>query len=117
MTHAHLDRDLLQIEDQVDRVLDHSRDRCELVQHAVDLDRRDGRPLDRGEQDAPQGVPDRGAEAPLEGLGPELPVGRGERLHVALEALGPLETFPQHSTLLLEDLRGATESVSFFYLL
>ena len=34
---VHLERNLLQVEDDVGRVLDHARDRRELVQHAVDL--------------------------------------------------------------------------------
>ena len=34
-----LERDLLQVEDDVGRILDHAGNRRELVQHAVDLDR------------------------------------------------------------------------------
>ena len=57
-----LERDLLEVEDDVGRVLDHALDRRELVEHALDLDRRDRRALDRGQQHAPQGVADRRPE-------------------------------------------------------
>src|SRR4029078_5482168 len=63
-----LQRNLLQVEDDVGRILDDAGDRRELVQHAVDLHRGDGRAFNRGEQHAPQGVADGGAEAALEGL-------------------------------------------------
>ena len=58
-----LQRDLLQVEDDVGRVLDHAGDGRELVQHALDPDGGDGRALDRGEQHAPHRVPDGRAEA------------------------------------------------------
>ena len=55
---VHLQRNLLQVQDDVGRVLDDARDRRELVQHAVDLDRRDRRAFNRRQQHAPQGVAD-----------------------------------------------------------
>ena len=93
---VHLERDLLQVEDDVGRILDHARDRRELVQHAVDLHRRDRRPFDRGEQHAAQRVTDRRAEAALERLRVEAPEPVGEGLALEFEPLGPLKTFPQH---------------------
>src|SRR5258706_7183138 len=58
-----LQGNLLQVEDDVGRVLDHAGNRRELVQHAVDLDGGDGRAFNRGQQHAPEGVADGGAEA------------------------------------------------------
>ena len=74
-----LQRNLLQVEDDVGRVLDHAGNRRELVEHAVDLDRGDRRAFNRREQHAPQRVADGGAEAPLERLRvePAEPIGEG----------------------------------------
>ena len=49
-----LEGNLLQVEDDVGRVLDHAADRGELVLDALDLDGGDGRALDRREQRAAQ---------------------------------------------------------------
>ena len=70
--------------------------RRELVQHAVDLDRRDRRALDRRQQHAPQRVADGRAEAALERLRVEPPEPIGQRLALELEPLRPLKTFPEH---------------------
>jgi hypothetical protein len=43
---VNLERDLLEVQDDVRRVLDHALNRRELVEHAFDLDRRHGRALD-----------------------------------------------------------------------
>ena len=94
-----LERNLLQVEDDVGRVLDHAGNRRELVQHAVDLDGGDRRALDRGEQHAPQRVADRRAEAALERLRVEPAEPVGERLALELEPLGSLKTFPEHRIL------------------
>ena len=91
-----LQRNLLQVEDDVGRVLDHARNRRELVEHAVDLDRGDRRAFNRGEQHAPQRVADRRAEAALERLRVEAAEPVGERLALELEPLGSLKTFPEH---------------------
>ena len=91
-----LERNLLQVEDDVGRVLDHAGNRRELVQHAVDLDRGDRRAFDRGEQHAAQRVADRGAEAALERLRVEPAEPIGQRLALELEPLGSLKTFPEH---------------------
>ena len=91
-----LQRDLLQVEDDVGRILDDAGDRRELVEHTVDLHRGDGRAFNRGEQHAPQRVADGGAEAALERLRvkPAEPI--RESLALDLEPLGALKTFPEH---------------------
>ena len=91
-----LQRNLLQVEDDVGRVLDHAGDRRELVEHAVDLDRGDRRAFNRREQHAPQRVADRRAEAALERLRVEPAEPVGEGLALELEPLGSLKTFPEH---------------------
>ena len=93
---VHLQRDLLQVQDDVGRILDDSRDRGELVEHAVDLDGRDGRPFDRREQHAPQGVTDRRPESALERLRMKASEPVRERLALEFQPLGPLKTLPQH---------------------
>ena len=102
---VHLQRNLLQVQDDVGRVLDHARDRRELVQHAVDLDRGHRRSLDRRQQHAPKRVADRGAEAALERLRVETPEPIRERLALELEPLGPLKTFPEHVSVYLSNRR------------
>ena len=94
-----LHRDLLQVEDDVGRILDDARDRRELVEHAVDLHGRDGRAFDRREQHAPQRVADRGAETALEGLRvePAEPVRQSFALN--FEPLGTLKTSSRASSI------------------
>ena len=92
---VHLDRDLLQVEDDVGHVLDAPRQRGKLVQDPVDLDRGDRRSLDRREQHPPQRVADRGAEAAFERLRVELSVRRRERLGLEVEPLRFLKSLPQ----------------------
>src|SRR5205807_305605 len=79
------------------RVLDHAGNRRELVEHAFNLHGGDRRAFNRREQDAPQRVADRRAEAALERLRvkPAEPI--GERLAFELEPLGSLKTFPEHA--------------------
>src|SRR5581483_10474283 len=98
---AELERHLLQVEDDIGRVFNHSGDGLKLVQHAFDFDRGDGRALDRGEQHAPQRIADGGAEAAFEGLRPDAAVLVAERLGVYREALGFLKTFPKNHDCLL----------------
>ncbi len=93
---VHLQRNLLQIQDDVGRVLDDAGDGRELVQHAVDLDRRDRRAFNRRQQHAPQGVADGRAESALEWLRVEAAKSIGEGLALELEPLGSLKTFPEH---------------------
>ena len=62
------DDQFLDVQDEVGDVLLHAGNRGELVQHAVDADRRDGRARDRRQQRATQRVAERVAEAGLERL-------------------------------------------------
>src|ERR1039457_6842569 len=64
-----LEGNLLQVEDDVGGVLDHSADGLELVQHALDPNGGNGCSLDRREQGAAEGVAYGGAEAALKWLG------------------------------------------------
>ena len=91
-----LERDLLEVEDDVGRILDHARDRRELVEHAVDLHRGDRRAFNRRQQHAPQRVADGGAEPALERLRVEPAEPVREGLALEFEALGSLKTFPEH---------------------
>src|SRR4051812_44619628 len=95
-----LDRDLLQVEDDVRCILDHARDWGELVEHAVDLHCGDGRAFNRREQNATERVADRRPEAALEGLRVKPPEAVGERLALELEALRPLKILPEHLRIL-----------------
>ena len=70
--------------------------RRELVQHAVDLDRRDRRALNRRQQHAPQRVADRRAESALERLRVEAAEPIRQCFALELEPLRPLKTLPQH---------------------
>jgi hypothetical protein len=99
------DRHLLQVEHHVGHVLDHARDRRELVEHALDVDRGDRRALYRRQQTTAHGVADGGGEAPLEGLSEELGIGGRRGLAVNLEALGALEILPVHMDSLLALVR------------
>jgi len=60
--------DLLDVEDDLCDILLDPFDGAELVGHTVNADRGDRSPGDRGEQGPTQGVPQRVAEAGLEGL-------------------------------------------------
>jgi hypothetical protein len=87
---------LLEVEDDVGRVLDHSWNGGELVKDPFDLDRRDARPLDGGQEDPPHGVPDGGPETPLERLRGESAERRRQRLPLDLEPLRLLKPLPEH---------------------
>jgi hypothetical protein len=64
-----LERNLLQVEDDVGGVLDHARNGAELMLHAFDANCRDGRAFDGAEQDAAQAIADSSAAAALKRLG------------------------------------------------
>ena len=91
-----LDGDLLQVQDDVGRILHDPRNRRELVEHVVDLDARDRGALDRRQEHATQRVADRGPETALERLGGELAVPIGQGLRIELQPFRSLEAFPQH---------------------
>jgi hypothetical protein len=93
-----LQRNLLQVEDDVGGILDHAGDRRELVEHAVDLHRRDRRALNRGEQHAAKRVANRRAKAALERLRVEPAEPIRECFPLELETLGTLKTFPEHGS-------------------
>ena len=73
-----LDDQRLDVQHDVGHVLDDAGQRGELVLRAVQLDLRDRAAFQAGEQNPPQAVADRHAEAALERLGDELAVGRGQ---------------------------------------
>ena len=90
--HLELHRDLLEVHDDVGGIFGHVRDGRELVKNAFDLDRGDGRALDRREQHAAQCVADGRTESSFEGLGVKVAVGRAERLEVANQSLRLLKS-------------------------
>ena len=67
-----LEAHLLQIEDDVGHVFTHARHGGELMLHAIDLNGRDSKALERGEQNATQGITDSDSEAGLQGTELEL---------------------------------------------
>ena len=95
-----LERNLLQVEDDVGRVFDHAGDRLEFVQHAFHLHRGDGRAFDRTQQHAPQSIAHGCAEAAFKRLRPENSVLIGEGGSINCETFRFLKTFPKHLFLL-----------------
>jgi hypothetical protein len=77
-----LDRHLLQVEDDVRRILDHAGDRREFMQHSFDLHRGDCRAFDRAEERAAQRISYRRAPAALKRLRGKPPVLLGERFQL-----------------------------------
>src|SRR2546430_2254091 len=74
-----LDGHLLQVEDDVRGILDHTGDRRKFVQHAFDLDGGDGRAFDRAEQRATQRISYGRTPAAFKTLRGKPPVLLGER--------------------------------------
>ena len=66
---VHPQRQLLDVQHDVGDVLTHAGHAAELMQHAVDLHRGDRRALQRGQQDAPDGIAEGHAEAALQRFG------------------------------------------------
>jgi hypothetical protein len=66
-----LERNLLEIQDDVGRVFDHTGNRLELVQHAFYFDGGYRCAFNRGQQNPAQRIAHGGSEAALKGLGPE----------------------------------------------
>ena len=64
----HLDRDVLDIEHDIRHVLAHARDRRELMQDTVDLDRGNRRALQRRQENSAQRIAEGEAKAALERL-------------------------------------------------
>ena len=69
----HLERNLLQVEDDVGGVFDHARDRAEFVRDAFDAHGGDGRAFNRAQQHAAQAVADGGPNPRSKRLRGELP--------------------------------------------
>src|SRR6476646_8032304 len=105
-----LQRNLLEVQDDVGGVFDHTGNRRELVEHAVDLHRRNGGAFNRREQDAPQRVANGGAETALERLRVEAAEPVGECFALEFETLGPLKTFPKHCVCPFANGRAAPAS-------
>ena len=78
--------ELLEIQDDVGDVFSDARDRRELVEHALDLDRGDRGATDRRQQDPAQRVAERLAVTALQRLRDELAVGVGKRVLLYFES-------------------------------
>ena len=76
MVDVQLQRDLLQVHDDVGSVLRNIRDRSELMEDSLDLHGGDSRAFDRREQNATKGVADSGAKASLKRLSIKVTVRR-----------------------------------------
>ena len=89
-----LDHEALDVEDDVGHVFNDAGNRRDLVLHALYLHPGHGAAFKAGEQDTPQTVADRHAEAAFKRLGRELAVGVGQGVAVAHHAIGQLQTPP-----------------------
>ena len=87
----HLERYLLQVQDDVGSVFDDARNGAEFVIHAFDADGGDGGAFDARKEHAAERVADSGAETALERLGGELPVAFRQRLSVGDQTFGFLK--------------------------
>ena len=95
-----LERNLLQVQDDVGRVFNYAGDRLEFVQHAFNLDGGNGRAFDGSQQHAAQRIADGGAEAAFKRLRPEHAVLVGEGGSIDGETFRFLKTLPKHVFLL-----------------
>ena len=91
-----LERNLLQVQDDVGCVLDHAGDGLELVQHALNAYCGYGGAFDGAQQRTAQCIADGGAEPALKWLRAELAKIVGQRLCVDCQPLRFLESSPQH---------------------
>ena len=92
-----LQRDLLEVENDVGRIFDDARNRRELVQHAFDLHCRDGSAFDRRQQHAPQSISNRCSESALKRLRGKLSVCfRRSRFAADGQSFWFLKTLPEH---------------------
>ena len=90
----HAERDLLHVEDDIGDILADTREARELMKHVLDLDRRDGGALQRGQQHTAQRVAERQAEATLERLGDEARLAHAVAARLLFEAVRLLEFLP-----------------------
>ncbi len=91
-----LERNLLEVQDDVGCIFNHAADGLELVEHAFDANGGDRGAFNGAEQGAAQGVADRGAKSALKGLGAELAKCVGERLGIDCQTLRLLKSSPKH---------------------
>ena len=82
VTRVHLERDLLEVQQDVDHVFLHAFDGGVLMQHAFDLDLGDRRARHGRQQHATQRVAERVAEATLERLDDDARLARSRGLHL-----------------------------------
>jgi len=91
---VHAQRQLLDVQDDVDDVFANAFDRGEFVNHAVDLDGGHGRALQRGQEDAPQRVTERHAETAFQRLCNKTHLARGIPQGFDLWLLGTNKLLP-----------------------
>ena len=96
-----LERNLLQVEDDIGGVFHHARNRAEFVLDAFDADGGDGRALDGAQQHAPQAVADGGAETALEWLRGEHAIPVREGFGIGDQSFGFLESLEHNENLSL----------------
>ena len=89
-----LDRNLLQVQDDIGCILHDTWNRGELMEHLVDLDARDRGTLDGRQEHPAQRVADRRPETALERLSIEPTEPIRQRLGVELQTFRSLEAFP-----------------------
>ena len=91
---VHAQRQLLDVQHDVDDVFPHAFQRREFVHDAVDLDRGHGRALQRRQENAAQGVAERHAETALEGLGDQARLALRVGARLDLRLLGTDQLLP-----------------------
>src|SRR5262249_5331582 len=91
-----LDRNLLQVEDDVGGVFDHAGDRREFVQNAFDFDGSNGRALNGAKERTTQRIAHGGAPTALKRLRGETRVLFGQRFQLGRETLRFLKAFPHN---------------------
>ena len=91
-----LERNLLQVQNDVGRILDNARDRLELMQYAFDSHGRNRRAFNRRKQRAPQSIADRRAKPALKRLRAEFTEFLVKCFVLDGKTLGLLETSPKH---------------------
>jgi hypothetical protein len=91
-----LHHERLDVQHDFGDVFEHAFHRGEFMLSVMDLDLRDGASLETREEDPPQPVAHRRAEAPLEWLGNKLAVGPRQRRRVADHLTGQFKSTPSN---------------------
>ena len=91
---VHAQRQLLDVQHDVDDVFPHAFQRREFVNDAVDLDRGHGRALQRRQENAAQGIAERHAEAAFQGLGDQARLALRVGARLDLRLLGTDQLLP-----------------------